>query len=670
MRSLKFHYVRAENVLCFGPEGIELHFSDYGQVVQVVGINYDNPGTEEDPASNASGKSSISELLSIGLYGRTVKSPTKNKGSQIINCLANKGSIEVQWDDFRVLRTFTKSKSGSIKGTLQLWKSADRIWDEKSEITQTIELIQNEIEKNIGLTHHAFCNVVIFDDSNTYSFLEADGPTKRNIVENLLDLDQYRGYHENCKNILKDLKRKIEILTKDYANLQDVIDASLLRIATIKSQEESWKVNKKKDLMILEDRLKQTQKELESSDIGEQLIKWQKAQDKAVVLTNDIVELEDKRQRVEIAIKQAKEKADQFRTDRAKLKEIKSERAGDMTRAEADLERAVKLISKLEGLQDGAICPYCNGVVNRLNHGHVIEQAQEDSENLQKIISIEKDKIADYSAEIEKKSSGITLIEEKVRAAEMKVSEFEGKVRKNRAEISQLMAVPKPEGNNVEQLLETRIFEIKKQLNVKKEECEGESPYKEIIAQSEIEKSRKEVERDEKAKELQEAEAEVPYYQFWFEAFGDNGIRKFVIDGIIPALNSRVSYWLQILIDGKIELSFDNKLEEVITRSGNPATYHNTSNGERRRINLAVSQAFAYVMMLNSGTCPSIVFLDEITGGGIDRAGIPGVYNMIFELAKERQVFVTSHNETLVGLLQGCENLTLKKRNDITILAS
>ena len=122
------------------------------------------------------------------------------------------------------------------------------------------------------------------------------------------------------------------------------------------------------------------------------------------------------------------------------------------------------------------------------------------------------------------------------------------------------------------------------------------------------------------------------------------------------------------MIDGLIELNFDNKLEETITRNGNQAFYHSMSNGEIRRINLAVSQSFAYVMMLNSGCCPSVVFLDEITGGGIDRAGVPFVYNMIFELAKERQVFVTTHNEALMSLLQGCNTLTLKKHEDVTVL--
>ena len=94
------------------------------------------------------------------------------------------------------------------------------------------------------------------------------------------------------------------------------------------------------------------------------------------------------------------------------------------------------------------------------------------------------------------------------------------------------------------------------------------------------------------------------------------------------------------------------------------------SNGEKRRINLAVSQAFSYVMMLNSGNCPSIVFLDEITGGGIDKSGISGIYNMILELAKERQVFITTHNEKLSGMLEGCQEILLKKVDDITTLAS
>ena len=114
MRNLKFRHAYAENILPFGPKGVHFHFVDYGQVIQVKGINLDNPGTTDHPASNGAGKSSVQEILSIGLFGETVKSPKKIKGKQILNTLADKGRIEVEWDDYKVVRSFKKQSSGTI----------------------------------------------------------------------------------------------------------------------------------------------------------------------------------------------------------------------------------------------------------------------------------------------------------------------------------------------------------------------------------------------------------------------------------------------------------------------------------------------------------------------------------------------------------------------------
>ena len=74
MTDLKFKYVRAKNFICFGPDGIEIHFDDYGQLVLVTGLNYDN-GTPDEPGSNAAGKSSLQDIISYGIYGKTVKKP-------------------------------------------------------------------------------------------------------------------------------------------------------------------------------------------------------------------------------------------------------------------------------------------------------------------------------------------------------------------------------------------------------------------------------------------------------------------------------------------------------------------------------------------------------------------------------------------------------------------
>ena len=670
MRNLKFHSIRAENILCFGPDGVEISFSNYGNIIQVCGINLDAPGTEENPASNGTGKSSIQELLSIGLFGRTVKSPTKNKGNKIVNVLSTKGEVEIQWDDFRIVRYFKKSKS-AVTSSIEIWQSTDRIWDDKSKITfSTSDESQKFIEEKIGLSHHAFCNVVIFDDSNTYSFLEADASTKRQIVENLLDLEQYRDYQNNCKEIQKEIKKQVSDLSKEYSLLQSEVDACDKRTNEFQLQESNWKNNKQNELKILMSQIKAKQADLENSDSGSQLANWQQAQDKITNLTDEISDLENKRNKVLAAIKSAREKLEKVRQERDEINITIQEDSIYLKNAQSELSKANKLINDLENLKEGTVCPTCRGVISKLNFGHVLDCSKESVDKHRLTIEKKEAEIDGFRESYGQKSKLISQTEEKIEEAESKVNLIENTLKKHRFEISELSKIIKPEGDVATKVLETEIVELKKQLKSKKTEYDGDSPYKEIIEKSIIEKSQKEQEKEKKSKELENAEAELPYYEFWNEAFGDDGIRKFVIEGIIPALNERIAYWMQILIDGLIELKFDNKLEETITRNGNPAFYHNMSNGEIRRINLAVSQSFAYVMMLNSGCCPSVVFLDEITGGGIDKAGIPYVYNMIVELAKERQVFVTTHNDSLVSLLQGCENLTLKKQNDLTRLVS
>lgn len=670
MRNLKFHYLRAENILCFGPEGVEFHFTEYGPVVQITGINLDMPSSESVPASNAAGKSSLQELLSIGLYGRTVKSPKKNKGNQIVNTLATSGSIELRWDDYRVKRTYKKSASGGVTCKLELWKSENHIWDDKSYITRTSDETNADIEKALGLTHHAFCNVVIFDDSNTYSFLEAEADVKRTIIENLLDLDQYRGYHNNCKDIIKSIKGKIDVSTKAYTYAQSELDACDRRIVGVISRDASWKQDKQNELVTLRSRIDSKQAELEKSDDGQQMANWNKAQDRLNLLNDEITDLDSKRKKVESAVDSARTILNTAMDERNALKERISESNSEVLGIQRDLEKSLKLILSLEEKKDGTPCPYCYGVINRDNYGEVLADTRLKADGFRNSIASLTAAINSEKEKLDKKAASINMMNDKLGEANKKIGSFEQITRQHREEIVKLSRLPKPEGNAVAQVLENDILELKRQLKAKEQEAAGDSPYKELIEQAENERITRTNEKDEAAAKLKDAEAELPYFQFWLEAFGDKGIRKFVVDGIIPALNARVAYWMQILSNGLIEVEFDNQLEQTIKRNNNPASYHNMSNGERRRVNLAVSQAFAYIMTLNSGTCPSLVFLDEITGGGIDRAGIPGVHNMIFELAKERQVFVTTHNETLATLLQGCETITFKKRDDITVLVS
>ena len=119
MKNLNFKYISAKNFLCFGPDGIEINFEDYGNIVLIRGNNLDVTDEDGKTSSNGVGKSSILEILSYGLFGKTIKYPKKVSHKDVINNqICKKLEIEVCWDGFRVLRT--RKPDG-----LKFWENKD-----------------------------------------------------------------------------------------------------------------------------------------------------------------------------------------------------------------------------------------------------------------------------------------------------------------------------------------------------------------------------------------------------------------------------------------------------------------------------------------------------------------------------------------------------------------
>jgi ABC-type Mn2+/Zn2+ transport system ATPase subunit len=71
--------------------------------------------------------------------------------------------------------------------------------------------------------------------------------------------------------------------------------------------------------------------------------------------------------------------------------------------------------------------------------------------------------------------------------------------------------------------------------------------------------------------------------------------------------------------------------------------------------------------MLSAGSIPSIIFLDEVSTN-VDFSGNIGIYKMILELAQDRQVFITTHDQGLLQMLEGCEVLDLIHENGFTTI--
>lgn len=665
MKSLEIKYISAQNFLCFGPETFELTFKDYGNIVLVKGNNFDVLDSESKTASNGVGKSSIPEIIVYTLFGKTIKHPKKINHRDVINNQIGKNlKTEVIWGNFRVVRTRKPD-------SLRMWESADGIWDDSTEISLGGQpATQKLLEEKLGLNYETFVNVVVFTDNNAGSFLECDASNKREIVENLLSLDKYKLYAEKAKNLKKEKKDEIKLIQVDYDNIRNQLEQLGSRLNSTKEQESNWVLQRKEELENLLKKIKSIRGVLESTDAGVALSKYQESQFKIEKLNEEIPELEAKQIKLKELFDLAQEKADILKQKQNDCKINISNFSSKINNIEKEIAENKEEIVRLEK-NEGATCKFCFGKVSKENYKKYTSQLMEKIDGLKADLETAELKKNEFDLKLKEFEDTAKKISLGTNQTKQNILNLSKELSDKRKEITELNKIEKPQNEDVRnQLIKQQIENLQQQSKEKQKELEGETPFKKMIDSLSQEIELKDKEFKEKNKTLDDLEKQLPYYEFWSVAFGDSGIRKFVIDGIIPALNSRVEYWLQFLIDGKIKLSFNNELEEKIERNptdGDPFVYYAMSGGERRRLNLAVSQAFAYVMMLNSGMFPSLVFLDEVTTN-IDQIGVVGVYNMIVELAKDRQVFITTHDQNLLEMLEGCELINLEKRKGFTHL--
>ena len=662
MKNLNFRYISAHNFLCFGSEGFELDFNNFENIVLIRGNNLDIKEIDDKIASNGVGKSSIPEIIVYTLFGKTIKHPKKITHKDVINNKIGKNlRTEVIWGDYRVVRTRKPD-------SLRIWEDKNHEWKESSEITLGgIPATQKLIEEKIGLNYETFVNILVFTDNNAGSFLECDASDKRQIVENLLSLDKYRNFAEKAKELKKEKKDSLKSILFEYDNLLSQTKQLENRLSVSKEQEKQWKKQKKEEINDLRSKISDLNKQLSQTESGNELSIYLEAQKEIEKLNSEIQKEEEKQNEIEEAINLAKNKINNKERENNSLQIKLDNTDNELEKIENQIKECNKEIGRLEN-NKGSKCKFCFGEISEKNYKNYVEQISSKIKELEKeksdLLLIKKD----INVEINESQENLNKLNSAVKSAKSNCDIVLKKIAEKKKKTQELNKVEKPKNKDVSsKIIEEKINNANEQIDNKEKELEN-SPFSNII-----ESVNKDLEDNlnlinYKKQEIQEVEKDLPYYDFWVTAFGDSGIRKFVIDGIIPALNSRIAYWLQFLIDGKIKLEFNNELEESIQRNptdGDPFVYHAMSGGERRRLNLAVSQAFAYVMSLSSGVCPSLVFLDEVTTN-IDPIGVQGVYNMIIELSKDRKVFITTHDQNLLDLLEGCELIKLEKREGFT----
>jgi len=664
MRKIEFKKIKAQNFLCFGEQGIEIDFLNYDSIVVVTGKNLDVKDGDLN-SSNGSGKSSIMDAILYGLFGKTLKNPKKIGVKDVINNKTNKKmSIEIYFDDVKILRS--RKPDG-----LKLWRSKEGVFDETTELTRgEIKQTQDMIESILGFNYETFKSICVFTDSNTDSYLEANASERRIIVENLLGLEKYRIYNDKTKEILKETKTEISLTEKDNNHNQSTIDSLTLQFNQIVEKKNAWKKGIEQEIANLQNEQNILKKQIEDlKAFDPQVEKYNNAQAKIEKNNSQIEDLNNKVAKLDLNKDQIDGKIEEGKNvlleHAGNLNEIKNE----ILSIDSKINENKKKIDKIFKLEDGVACDHCLSTIDKNSYFHIEGECKSKQQELENN-KIEKEKrqkeLFDKIANVKVDLAKIIELKNKIVTS---LTDNKNKIHTLQEENKNLNKIQKPETLNLIDKLETKMSVNAVTIMEKENSIIGKSPFCEIIetAQTKIGEA-KENKKTSQVK-LDTLVAKLPYLNFWVDAFGDKGVRKFVIDQILPLLNNSIKSMLSILVDGNLTLKFDNEFNEEIQKitDSSPIIYDLLSNGQKRRINLAVSQAFAHVRELNSGSTPNIVFLDEISIN-MDSQGNNAIYELIKNIAKNKQVFVTTHDQELLQLLSNSSRLKLKMENGISCI--
>ncbi len=666
MKKINFKKLAAKNFFCYGKEGFSVDFTNYGNVVVIKGKNLDvSPDVDDEKhSSNGVGKSSIIDAIVYGLFGKTVKNPSKIKQADVINNQVGKNlEVEVLWDDYRVVRTRKPD-------SLRLWKSDTATWNDTTEITLGgMPATQKEIENILGLNYETFINIVVFTDDSTSSFLECDAPSKRQIVENLLSLEKYRNYNENAKKMYKEHKEKIKVQERECTFAERSVEEENKNIQNLETSKKNWVKQKEDEIKRLQDSVSLLEAEIKKlleSDNG--LTQYEFEQAKIPDLE---IKVQEQTTLIEKIEKKIEEVVSKFEEEKAS-KSILDGELSPLNHSQSSLKskqtEIVLALKKLNSLEPGVKCNHCHSTIDTSNYQQTIDSHKKEQEEISASLEDINKSVQEKVLEIKVKNDSMALLAETHKKLKAGLAKTQQEKKANTDQIDAIRRMKKPESETKLAGLNSRKETITEQIKEKEIEVAGSNPYDSLLSAS-IQKYEAACQNlSQKKDEYNKLNSMNAYYDFWIEAFGDSGIRKYVIDEIVPALNENINYWMHFLIEGNMKIDFNNEFEETITKSPKfekDIKYYALSSGQKGRVNLALSQAFAHIMSLNTGRTPSLVFLDEVTSN-IDVQGVNGIINMIQELAKDKQVWLITHNDDLLDALSGCDTVKLILKDGIT----
>ena len=205
-------------------------------------IQLDADGTTLVVGTNGAGKSTMLDALCFVLFNKPYRKITK---SQLVNTTNEKGTIvEIEFSigpkKYLVRRGIKPNMFDiEIDGQMRNKEADDRI---------NQKILEEQILK---LNFKSFTQIVILGSSNFVPFMQLNGPNRREVIEDLLDIKVFSAMNLLVKEKLRDTKDNVRTLELKKSNLHDKVKMQKSFIDEIEIRGKKDIVEKEKKVNII-----------------------------------------------------------------------------------------------------------------------------------------------------------------------------------------------------------------------------------------------------------------------------------------------------------------------------------------------------------------------------------------------------------------------------------
>jgi len=232
-----FKLLRYKNFLSTGNSWTEVNLNQH-RTTLVIG-------------DNGSGKSTMLDALSFTLFGKPHRNINKH---QLVNSINNKDcevevTFSVGMNEFKVSRGIKPAKFEILKNGVLI--------NQNSHAKEYQKILEQNI---IKLNHKSFHQIVVLGSSSFIPFMQLPGGHRRDVIEDLLDINVFSKMNHLLKektaivkNKLQDIKYNIEILDNKIKTQSKYIkDVKILTESNVASKQSTITTNQSEIITLQE----------------------------------------------------------------------------------------------------------------------------------------------------------------------------------------------------------------------------------------------------------------------------------------------------------------------------------------------------------------------------------------------------------------------------------